>query len=116
MALALTLHHRCDVQRYTTTAQGYGTKRTAAAHLTGVYCRLMTKTERAYNSLTAQWLVDTRYRLLMPYTTDVLAGDRIANLVDEDGDAVAGVWEVTGVLKRRGRTARHLSLDLQKVA
>lgn len=116
MPIGLTLIHRCAVQRYATAAEGYGSKRTAAAHLSDVHCRLQTKMQRAFNSLSGQWLVTTSYRLLVPYGTDVLAGDRITSVVDEDGNTVAGNWEVAGVLEKRGHATRHKSLELNKVA
>lgn len=116
MAVSLTLDHRCDVQRYTEAAQGYGEKRTAAAHLSGVHCRLAEKSERFFDSLAGQWRVTTAYRLLVPFATDIAAGDRVTNVTDEYGTAVAGNWEVAGVMKRRGQMGRHKSAELNKVS
>lgn len=114
--IGMTFVHRCDVQRYSTSAEGYGEKRTPVAHISGVHFRLKTETQRAFNSLTGQWMVSTRYRGLFPFDTDAIAGDRITNVVDEYGDAVAGNWEVKGVMPRRGHAGRHKSLELEKVS
>ena len=56
---------RCDVQRRSTSAQGYGGKPSyAAAHLTDTPCRLVEKRQRGFNSITAQWITETTYKMM----------------------------------------------------
>lgn len=109
------LHHRCAVQRYAATAQDYGQKRTPAAHLSDVHCRLKTDTQRAFNSLTGQWMVSTRYRLQVQRTVDIIAGDRVTAVYDEYGAAIPGNFEVAGEATRRGAMMRLKTLELNKV-
>jgi hypothetical protein len=110
------LLHRCDVQRYATAAQDYGKKRTPAAHLRGVHCRLKTETQRAFNSLTGQWLVSTRYWLQVMRDVDIVAGDRVTAVVDEYGASIPGDFEVAGAADRRAAMLRLKTLELNKVS
>jgi hypothetical protein len=110
------LIHRCDVQRYTETSQGYGEQRTPAAHLSDVHCRLKTEQQRAFNSLTGQWLVTTRYKLLVQFLEDITAGDRVTNIVDEYGVTDTHTYEVAGATPLRGHTLRLNKLELNKVS
>lgn len=116
MTIGRHLFHRCDVQRYDTTAQGYGSKREPAAHLRGVHCRLKTETQRGFNSLTGQWMVSTRYKLQVMKSADVIAGDRVTAVTDEYGADIDGNFEVASVMDRRGHTLRMKTLELNKVS
>lgn len=110
------LTHRCNTQRYTATAQSYGRQRVPAAHLTAVHCRLKTETQRAFNSVTGEWLVSTRYKLQVLRSEDILAGDRVTAVIDEFGDNIPGDFEVAGEAVRRGAALWARTLELNKVA
>lgn len=110
------LIHRCNTQRYTASSQGYGQKRTPAANLTAVHCRLQTKQQRAFNTLTGEWLVSTRYQMQFLRDADVIAGDRITAVTDEYGASIAGNFEVAGIIDRRAAMLRLKTAELNKVS
>lgn len=109
---------RCNVQRRSATSQGYGAKPAyAAAHLTGEPCRLVEKAQRGFNSITAQWITDTAYKMMFQSEADVLEGDRITNIVLQDGTKLTQNFEVEGgSLQHRGRMSRHRMVRLKKVS
>lgn len=115
MSAGRHLFHRCDVQRYATTTQDYGQKREPAAHLSDVHCRLKTEPQRAFNSLTGQWMVSTRYRLQVMRDVDIVAGDRVTAVIDEYKTSIPGDFEVAGVADRRAVGLRLKTLELNKV-
>ncbi|MBX3056926.1 MAG: hypothetical protein KF770_10680 [Anaerolineae bacterium] len=110
------LIHRCNTQRYTAVAQGYGRQRTPAAHLVAVHCRFKEEVRHAFNSVTGEWVVNTRYKLQVQRDEDIVAGDRVTGLIDEYGTAVPGDFEVAGGMTRRGASVRLRTLELNKVA
>lgn len=123
MTVGFHLIHRCDVERYAEVegTQGYGEQKAPAAHLSRVHCRLKTEAQRGFNSITGQWVVSTRYKLLVQFDEDILAGDRITNLVDEYGkvdarrDGKPHTYEVSGETPLRGHTLRLKKLELNQV-
>jgi hypothetical protein len=110
------LIHRCDIHRYSSTEQGYGKKRVPSIEVTDVPCRLKEKVQRAFNSVTGQWMVDTRYTLQVEFGADLIAGDRVTNVVDEYGQAMLGNYEVAGVHHRRAASLRMKVAELNKVS
>lgn len=111
---------RCDTERRGVTDEPYGGKPAYTSHLTGVACRLVTKQQQGFNSITAQWLVTTQYTLELMHGTDIREGDRITNLVldrDRNEEAVSGTFQVDGgIMPSRGRVHRLLKATLKRVA
>lgn len=111
---------RCDVKRRATTAQGYGSKPSYALHLTGQPFLLVTKTQRGFNSVTAEFVVDTSYTGHFPPDTDVQEGDQLTNVSldrNADPETVGGTFQVDGgALSRRGRGSRVKILGLRRVS
>lgn len=112
----LYLVDRCDVQRRGRTDQAYGGKAKYSPHLGSLPCRLVVKTQRGFNSLTAEWVVATTYSLVTAPDADVTEGDRITNLRTQDGELVQQNFEVDGgAVKHRGRMAQHKTLRLRRM-
>lgn len=111
-----SLIHRCTVERRSGTAKPYGNQATYTDHLLSEHCRLITKAQRGFNSITGLFQVATSYTMLFRFDTDVQAGDRINSIVDEAGVSIAGNFEIEGVLPRRGQVSRHKAAVLNKVA
>lgn len=110
------LIHRCTVQRRATVPRGYGKQATYDDHLTSEHCRLVTKGQRGFNSITAQFVTATSYMMIFRFDADVLAGDRVTGVLDESGAAIAGNFEIEAVIPRRGAVSRHKAATLNKVA
>jgi len=110
------LLHICTVQRATSVRDPYGNDRlTWSDWETNVMCRLVVRTQRvAMNALVQQAIVTTML-LLVQADTDVAEGDRITDMIFEDGDVDAGPWVVRAVLPRRARAVRHITLELERV-
>ena len=113
---SLFLVDSCDVSRYTVTAQVYGSKRTPAAHLSDVPCRLVIKDQHGFNSVTGAWVKKTDYTLLTLADVDIEEGDRVTNVRMHNDVLDDLTFEVDGgALKRRGRMAMHRRMKLRRV-
>ena len=113
---SLYLVDRCDVSRYTVTAQAYGSKRTPAAHLSDVPCRLVIKEQKGFNSVTGEWVKRADYTLLTLADVDIEEGDRVTNIRMHNDTLDQLNFEVDGgALKRRGRMAVHRRMKLKRV-
>ena len=113
---SLFLVDHCDVSRYTVTAQAYSTKRTPAAHLSDVPCRLVIKEQEGFNSVTGEWVTRETYLLLTLPDVDIEEGDRVTNVRSHNDTLDQLNFEVDGgALKRRGRMARLRSMKLKRV-
>jgi hypothetical protein len=110
----------CDVERRSATAQGYGSKPSYATHLTGQPFLLVARQQRGFNSITAEWIVSTRYTAHFPAETDIREGDRLSNVSlnrEADSEDVDGTFQVDGgVLPRRGRGSRVKIVELRRVS
>lgn len=120
----LHLTDTCDFLARGVRKQAYGAKPTHDTYLaTAVPCRLIEKTQRGFNSITAQWLTTTTYKLMLPYETEILEGDRVTNIrlygnQASDRDALLQQhFEVEGgALAKRGALVRHKTVSLKKVS
>lgn len=110
------LIHLCDIQRSTETQDEYNeTERQYAAHLSDVRFRLVEKTERETPSEFGEGALITIYLGLMPAGTDVDEDDKLVNIRFEDDTTDSHTYTVEHKLTRRGRVARHISLQLERV-
>lgn len=111
------LEHSCTIQRYTTSTDAYGNeKRTPADYAEEVPCRLITRAEKMADGVTGQILTSTGYRLLLAPDQDVIASDRITEIVNRAGVSIAGNYEVIAVIPHAGQMARLISCELEKVS
>lgn len=78
-------------------------------------CRLIIRTQRVALSELAEKPILTTYMLLLPPYADVAQGDRVVDVVYEDGTIEAGPFEIESVLPRRGRAERHRTVILERV-
>ena len=117
MAL-LIFADRCETRKRTLVPDGYNNRKVAYADpVTDVRCRYSEKARRGFNSLTGEWMTTTDVKLMVPYNSDLNEGDRVQNIVLQNGDLVTGIFEVEGsIVNRRGRMVRHRSMMLRKVA
>jgi hypothetical protein len=110
------LINQCTIQRATVTTDPYGNdKETFSDHARRVPCRLITTVQKAADGITGQFLVSTGYKLLLAPDQDVIAGDRITEVVDRAGDSVAGEFDVVARIPSNGAMARIVTLELEKV-
>jgi len=117
MGIDSHLIHTCQTQRATTQPDAYHKSRQVwAAWLTTQRCRLVYKVQRRAPSDLAEQPITTQYLLLVPAGTDVKPGDRVVNVVFEDGTTDAGPYRIAMVLPRRAKAQRHISLQLEKAA
>src|SRR5689334_13617749 len=114
---------RCDTQRANTTEDSYRASRPEwRPKLNEVRCRLVVKTQNRGPDSIAEQPIVTSYLLLLPNRhngapIDVQEGDRIVNVVTQDGAVIAaGPFIVQQVLPRRARALRHISLILERVS
>lgn len=119
MSIDRHLIHTCEIQRPQTAKDGYNAEiklwpPTIPTHLTGVFCRLVIKTQRVGETAFAERPVITTHRLLVPAGTDVRQGDRIVNVQDEEGVIDAGPFAIQEVMRRRASAERHRSLLLER--
>lgn len=111
-----SLIHRCTVQRRSTKQRGYGSEAKYDNLLTSEHCRLVTKAQKGFNSITGQWVVTTNYLMLFQFGANVMAGDRVTGIVDESGAAISGNFEIEAVIPRRSQVSRLQAATLNKVS
>src|SRR5689334_7746954 len=115
MGIDSHLIHRCTTQRATTQPDTYkASKLTWSDWLTTQRCRLVYKAQRRAPDIIGEQPISTQYLLLVPAGSDVKIGDRVVNVVFEDGDVDAGPYRIEAVLPRRAKAQRHISLQLEK--
>jgi len=115
MSIDSHLIHRCSTQRATTTQDAYkASRKTWALNLQDERCRLVVKTQSRRPDILSQEPVITTYTLLLRPGVDVQIGDRVVNVQFEDRTTDAGPYTIEAVLTRRGRAARHISLQLKR--
>lgn len=115
MSIDSHLIHTCTTQRATTQSDAYKASKPAwSTLLSGLRCRLVYKAQRRVPDIIAEQPITTQYLLLVPAGTDIKPGDRVVNVVFEDGTTDAGPYRIEAVLPRRARAQRHISLQLEK--
>lgn len=115
MSVDSHLLHTCSIQRATLTKDALNAEvKTWVGFATAVRCRLVIRAQRVGDTAFAERPIVTTHRLLIPAGTNVQQGDRIVNVVDEEGTTDAGPFAILEVMKRRGRTVRHVSLLLER--
>lgn len=113
--------HTADVHRATMTPDAYGEDvetwpPTIPSHLTGVRGRLVIRSEFTGDTAFAERPFVTTYRWMCGAGVDVRPGDRIAHVIDEQGQSLdPGPFHILEALPRRGRTVRHQTLTLERV-
>lgn len=116
MSLDALLPHTCTVLRAVRTLDEYrNDKKTFQTHLTRVVCRLIERSQRVRMDETAQLTPVTTYTLLVPFETDVKAGDRVSNIDFGAGEVEPGPFEIQALVLRRSGAGHHKSLGLQRV-
>lgn len=118
MGLDSHLGHRFTIQRNTSSAKDpyNNTTESWTVVATDVHGRLIEDSEQTVKSDTAQAIVTASYTLLVPAQTDLLDGDRVTDVVYEDGSTDSRLFKVSGVVTRRaGGVVRHLSATLEVV-
>lgn len=118
MPLDSHLGHRFSIQRDTSNAKDVynNTTPTWTTVATDVHGRLIEDAQRTVQSETVQSLVTSTYTLLVLGDVDLAEGDRVTNVVYEDGNLDPRTFKVSGVVIRRGgQVARHASATLEVV-
>lgn len=116
MSVASHFIHTCTIQRATEAEDEYNENtKTWATHLSGVRFRLIEKNEREAPGVMAEQPLITTYLALMPADTDVDEDDRITEIIYEDGSTDDRIFTIETKAIRRGRAAKHISLQLERV-
>jgi hypothetical protein len=116
MSIDSHLIHQCDIERATTVRNAYNkSKQNWAANVLDVRCRFIEKAQRRTPDILGEQPITTQYLLLVTPGTDVQAGDRAVNIRYEDGSIDAGPYRIDAIRRRRARSLRHLSLEMEKV-
>ncbi len=123
MSVGAHLIHTCDLKRATAPNQdGYqANRKTYTTTEAGVACRLTEKTQRVMDTATGEAAIVTTYLMLFVPTADVRVADQVTNITDQRGDVEtvasgdAAIFRISALLKRRGRSVRHLSAQLERV-
>ncbi len=110
------LIHVADFERATTVRNAYNkSKQNWALRLLDVRCRFVEKAQRRAPDILGEQPITTQYLLLVTAGTDVQAGDRAVNIRYEDGTVDAGPYRIDAIRRRRAKSLRHLSLEMEKV-
>jgi hypothetical protein len=118
MSMDSHLIHRCTIQRPEKQDPDAYNNEPVVYHdwEIDVPCRLVIREQRQYSSELAQAIVVTTYQLFLSSSSDVAEGDRIADLVYEDGTEVGEAFTVRGIYRRRTRVVRHITLKLERIS
>ena len=118
MSLDSHLIHTCTIERAYqsgTNVHGLDSDRYAVIAESQM-CRLVVNQERIGISERAERPVMTTYKMLFPAGVDILQHDRVSNVLLEDGTLLTNIFSMEGILPRRGRSLRHVAVELEKVA
>jgi hypothetical protein len=108
--------HTCTVQSATVDQDAYNHDvETWADSNTGQRCRLVIGEERVAFTELAERPVVTTYTLYLPAYVAVAPGQRIVDVTLEDATVEVGPFRIESVLARRGRSQRHIRLNLEKI-
>ena len=120
MGIGAHLTHRCTVQRKSQSGtDGHNNPTyTWADQDTDVHCRLFEKKLRTLTDQQAEFVVVTEYRMLFERSADVLAGDRITDVVLDDGTEPGLTYVIDELLPRRvgRRESSHISNRLRHIS
>lgn len=116
MALYRHLIHTFSSERPEDIDEGvYGQDRPDwEAHLSGVRCRLVIKDQKKVVDTEHEGAVVSTYKLMVLKGTDLKQGDRITQVVDDQG-TIWGPFTVEEVLPRRSRRTHHITFTLERV-
>lgn len=81
----------------------------------GVPCRMVVKMVRGPLGLGENPVIPS-YRLFLPVGVDVHEGDRIVNVLDEQGQAIGQAWRISQVLVRRSAAMEFVTVHVEKAA
>lgn len=96
--------------------QSYGGKATYDNHLSQVPCRYVEKSKTGFNSITAEWLEQSIYKLHVPFSEDVKTGDRVKNISFKDNSAITKNFEIENIVEKRGRMTRIKVATLKQIS
>lgn len=80
----------------------------------GVPCRMVVKMVREPFGGMGENPVIPSYRLFLPGDVMIHEGDRICDVLDEQGEAIGQVWDVSQVLVRRGQAVLFQTVHVEK--
>lgn len=107
---------KCSTKRRGREAQAYGGKpQYLDQPLTDVPCRLKTKTQHGFNSITAEWVTTTNYELHLPASADIREGDRV-DITLQDGTSIPDLKVDGGAIQRRGRMEQVKLVSLKRIS
>jgi hypothetical protein len=111
------LIHTCTIEQRDSTEDRHGNREPSwRPYLTSQRCRLVIKEMRALNTITAELIVKSTYKLLLPMSVEVQAGlHRVNGITLEDGELIDHIFSINGVVRRRGGYTRLRRADLSKV-
>lgn len=116
MALYNHLIHTCSTERPDTTEGVYGQDRhTWEAHLSNVRCRLVIKEQKRVVDTEHEGAVISTYKIMVLAGTDLKQGDRVAQVVADDG-TTWGPFTISEVLPRRSRRTHHITFTLERLS
>lgn len=115
MALYRHLIQKCSTERPTTTEGVYGQDRnTWVENLSDVRCRLVIKEQKKVVDTEHEGAVISTYKLMVLARTDLKQGDRITQVVDDQG-TIWGPFTVEEVLPRRSGRTHHITFTLERI-
>lgn len=116
MGLDAHMIHTCTIQRPSASLDSLGDDVPAWADLAvGERCRLVIKDQRVPASEMAERPVITTYTLFVGPRAGIRQGDRVVNVVYEDGTVEAGPFRADSILPRRARSVRHVTVRLERI-
>ena len=118
MSFDTLLIHTCTIEpaasgmvnTYNNLAKAYGTP------VTGVRCRLIESRERVWSDERQESMIQSVYKLLLPFNAVISERSRIPLVTLEDGMAINDKFVVTELFVRRGRNSRHKMAILERVS
>lgn len=116
MSIGAHLIHRCTIARRETRLDELRGEIVAydEEHLRNQPIRIVTKEKIVFSSERGALITQVQYLGLLPRGVDVQPGDRVQDVVHEDGAEMGHVYDVVGILPRRARSVRHITLRLER--
>lgn len=117
MSIDAWLIHTCTIERSLTYAEDDYNAALGefGARASGVRCRMVVKMVQMPLGLGENPVIPS-YRLFLPAGTDINEGDRVVDVLDEQGESLGTAWDVQQVLVRRSRYVKHITAHVERRA
>ncbi len=117
MSMTAHMSHSCKIVRNFVEAEDKfgGPGKNWSSEIYSGCCRLVEKQQRVYTDDRSEYAVITVYKLFLPALANVEERD-VIRLIKIDNQVLENAFTVKSILRRRSKSVKFISIDLERVA